>query len=466
MNTRVRKGPGLGVWFFLAILLVSWGGLAGAADDVRIKILAVNPSETQSLKTVVTQGLPPEIDPTKDILDKAGLEVQYDTKKKTYYLTKEVELQPKETLTFELRVRDVWTIDPETIDNVKKNLEEQINGLKETKYAETGRLLYEKAQENLDRIVEEQNQQLGINQHIELYRAHVKQLEEIQNNAFSLEAMRRLEDEKKKGVQEARFVIEAENPAAEPKEVTISSFLPKDIKAEDVIDRQGFNILYDESRKVYFLEKREMFDAKQNKKYTIVLKDIWRIPEQDINYYKEQTTKLYKFFEDTPYLKYAKEQMDAIMRMLGEIVQLQGEVADSTSLEERMKAYVLNQQKMNVVKGKLHDLQQLLPELGLRKENAKDLLTRIKYWVRQLVEIKDAVLISIGLEPDTPMTWWIIFGIVLFLGIVSTVFYVVWLKKLQESRFQERKKTSLPQAAAPKSQDEKNEKADQTVAKE
>ncbi len=466
MNTRKKRVPGWKLACVSAALFLSWTGFVQAADDVRIKILAVNPSETQALKTVVTQGLPPEIDPTKDILDKAGLEVQYDTKKKTYYLTKEVELQPKETLTFELRVRDVWKIDPETIDSVKKNLEEQINGLKETKYAETGKLLYEKAQESLDRIVEEQNQQLAINQHIELYRAHMKQLEEIQNNAFSLEAMRRLEDEKKKGVQEARFVIEAENPATEPKEITISSLLPKDIKAEDVIDRQGFNILYDESRKVYFLEKKEMFDAKQNKKYTIVLKDIWRIPEQDINYYKEQTTNLYKFFEDTPYLKFAKEQMDAIMRMLDEIVQLQGEVAGSTSLEERMKAYVLNQQKMNVVKGKLHDLQQLLPELGLRKENAKDFLTRIKYWVKQLTEVKDAVLISVGLEPDTPMTWWIIFGIVLFLGIVSTIFYVTWLKKLQESRFQERKKAPPPQAAAPKPQDEKNEKTDQTEAKE
>lgn len=463
MGTRRNTNPGLRAWFVLAALLVSWAGYVCAADDVKIRILAINPSGTQNLKTVVTQALPAEIDPNQDILDKAGLEIKFDAAKKSYYLSKEVELKPQETLTFELRVRDVWKIDADTIETIKKNLEEQINGLKETKYEETGKLLYEKAQENLDRIVEEQNQTLGINQHIELYRAHVQQLEEIKNNAFSLEAMRRLENETKKGILEARFLIEAENPSSESKTITVRSLLPKDVTAEDVIDRQGFNVLYDQVRKVYFLEKQESFGPKENKKYTIVIKDIWRVPEQDIRYYKEQTAKLFTFFNDTPYMKYAQEQVAGITKMLAEITQLQEEVAASVLLEDRMRAYVLNMQKMAVVKGKVHDLQQLLPELGLRKENAKDFLTRIKYWVKQMAVIKDAVLISMGLEPDTPMTWWIIFGIVLFLGIISTVFYVVWLRKLQESRWKEREKNPFPPAGPPKSQEEK---PSQTVPKD
>ena len=463
MSVRGRKKSSLRAWFILGVLFLSGAGCVYAADDVKMKILAVNPSETKNLKAVVTQALPAEIDPAKDILDKAGLEVQFDTEKKIYYLSKEVELKPQETMTFEVRVRDVWKIDAETIEAIKKNLEEQINGLKGTKYAETGKLLYEKAQENLDRIVEDQNQPLGINQHVELYRAHVQQLEDIKNNAFSLEAMRQLEDEKKKGVLEARFLIEAENPSSESKTITVRSLLPKDVTAEDVLDRQGFNVLYDQVRKTYFLERQESFGPKENKKYTIVLKDIWRVPDQDIRYYKELTAKLYTFFDDTPYMKYAQEQVNGITRMLAEITQLQEEVAASVSLEDRMRAYVLNTQKMAVVKGKVHDLQQLLPELGLRKENAKDLLSRIKYWVKQLAVIKDAVLISIGLEPDTPMTWWIIFGIILFLAIISTVFYVIWLTKLKESQWKEKGKGPSPKTEVPGSQEEKDEKIAQNT---
>ena len=60
--------------------------------------------------------------------------------------------------------------------------------------------------------------------------------------------MRRLEDEKKKGVLDARFLIEAENPSSEPKTITVRSLLPKDVTAEDVLDRQGFNVLYDQVR--------------------------------------------------------------------------------------------------------------------------------------------------------------------------------------------------------------------------
>lgn len=466
MSVRISKNPNFGLWFVFGVLFLSWGGYVCAADDVKIKILAVNPSETQSLKAVVTQVLPAEIDPTQDILDKAGLEVRFDAAKKSYYLTKEVELKPRETLTLELRVRDVWKINADTIEAIKKNLEEQINGLKGTKYAETGKLLYEKAQENLDRIVEEQNQPLGINQHVELYRAHIQQLEDIKNNAFSLEAMRRLENEKKKGVSEARFLIEAENPSSESRTITIRSLLPKDVTAEDVLDRQGFNVLYDQTRKAYVLEKQESFGPKENKKYTIVIKDIWRIPDQDIRYYQEQTSKLYNFFDGTPFMKYAQEQVNGIKKMLAEITLLQEEVSASVSLEDRMRAYVLNMQKMAVVKGKFHDLQQLLPELGLRKENAKDFLTRIKYWVKQLTVIKDAVLISIGLEPDTPITWWIIFGIVLFLGIISTVFYVIWLRKLQESRWQEKRKGPSHPTEPSKLQEEKDGKSAQTGQKD
>ncbi len=456
MSERTKKSPVLRLGFIFGVLLLLGGGDARAADDVKIKILAVNPSETQGLKAVVTQVLPAEIDPTRDILDKAGLEVQFDAAKKIYYLNKEVELQPKETLTFEVRVRDVWKIDTDTIEGVKKNLEEQISGLKGTKYAETGELIYEKARENLDRIVVEQNQPLGINQHIELYRAHVQQLEDIKNNTFSLEAMRRLEDEKKKGIFEAHFLIEAENPSSEAKTITIRSLLPKDVVPEDILERQGFNVLYDQAREAYVLEKQESFGPRENKKYTIVIKDIWRVPDQDLQYYREQTAKLAKFFEDTPFMKYAQKQVKEITTILAEITQLQEEVAASVSLEDRMKAYVLNMQKITVVKGKVRELQQLLPELGLRKETARDFLTRIKYWVKRLVAVKDAVLISIGIEPDTPMTWWIIFGIVLFLGIISTVFYVVWLIKLQESQWQEKGKGPSSKAEVPKPQEEKD----------
>ena len=160
-----------------------------AESDIKFKMLAVNPSNTQPLKTVISQPLPQEIDPNNDILDKAGLQVRFDSENNIYLLFGEVELKPRETKTFEVRVRDVWQVTPEAIEATKKDLEEQINGLKGTKFYDTAKLLYEKAQEGIDRIVEEQGRPMGVKQHIELYRAHVQQLEDIKSNGLSLSAI-------------------------------------------------------------------------------------------------------------------------------------------------------------------------------------------------------------------------------------------------------------------------------------
>ena len=412
-----------------------------AASDVKFKILAVNPSESQSLKTVISQPLPGEVDPAKDMIDKAGLEVRFDPDSKAFVLTGEVELKPRETRTFEVRVRDVWQIMPEQVDAVKKELEAQINGLKGTKYLDTAQLLYEKAQEGIDRILEEQSKPVGIKQHIELYRAHVLQLQEIQSNALSLAAMRKLEDEKKIGIPQARFLITAENPSSEPKSMTVRSLLPKEIAADDVIDKLDFELLYDQGQKTYALEKQDQFAAKESKKYMITVKDVWRVSDQEIKFTKEQTERLMDLLKDSPFGKYCAAQGSQILEILSGITKLQAELDSSLALEDRMRAFVLNSQQMNVAKAKLHNLQQVVGEAGLKKDDAA-IAEKIKDFVKKLADMKDIVLMAMGLKPNTAATWWIIFGIIIFLAVVSTAFYLIMLKQLQKNKFAPKKSVS------------------------
>lgn len=426
---KIKKCGYLGMCFFLTVY-----GYLYAATDVKFKVLVVNPSESKNTKTVISQALPPEIDPNQDLIDKAGLDVKFDADKKIYLLTKEVELKPKETRVFEVRVRDVWVITPDQIEDTKKNLEAQIVALNGTKHYETAKLLFEKAQEGLDRILEEQSKPLGVKQHIELYRAHVQQLRDIKASALSLDAMRRLEEETKKGVNEAKFVIEAENPASEPKTITVRSLLPKEIAPEDVLDKQDFGILYDQLQKTYALEKKDQFAAREKKKYIITVKDIWRISDEDISFLKDQTEKLVSMFKDSPYAEYTKDQGKMILDLLSEIAQLQTEVSSSLSLEERMRAYVLNTQKLELVKAKIHNVQQLLPEITVDKDEAK-LSDKLKLLIKKLAETKELVMVAMGLKPDTPATWWLILGIIAFLAVLTTIFYFTWIKKLQDNKW-------------------------------
>lgn len=402
-----------------------------AEEEVKFKILAINPSETKSLKTTISQPLPAEVNPDQDIIDKAGLDVKFNPEKKVYFLTKEIDLKPKETQTFEVKIKNVWQILPDDIEAAKKDLESQYKALQGTKFYDTGKLLFEKAMESLDRIGEEQSKALSIKQKVELYRAHVQQLSDIKSKALSLEAMRGLEAEKKTGIREAKFLITAENPSSEPKKMTVRSLLPGDVKPDDVLDKQDFGLLFDQSARAYVLEKVDQFDAKESKKYVITIRDIWVIPDEELAFLKRQTEKLMPLFSGTPFTKYAQEQGDAIQKMLGEVGQLQAEVASSMALEDRMRAHVLNAQKVEAVKKRLADLQQLLPEVPLKKDDAQ-ILEKIKHLVKKLADVKDVVLVSMGFKPDAPATWWIILGIIAFLGVITTIFYFVWIGKLQQ----------------------------------
>lgn len=431
----------------LGCLLVSFlSPLHAAIEDIKVKVLAVNPSTDRDLRTTVTHYLPPEITSEQDILEKSGMEIKYDAQRKVYYLSKEVMLKPQQTMTLEVRVRDVWVLNPERIEETRKSLEKQINSLTGTPYYETAKLLYDKAVESLERIVNEQSQPMGVRQHVELYRAHELQFKEIMENALSLDAMRRLQEEKKKGVREARFVIEAENPSRDPKTISVRSILPKDIKPEDLLDKQGFNVLFDQDQKTYLLEKQDQFGSREFKKYTIVVRDIWSIPDEILNSFQNQTERLVRLLKPTPYETFAQEQGDQILNLIGEIRKLQAEVAGSLSLEERMRAFVMNSQKLEVAKAKIRDLQQLFLEIPEKRD---DPLEKLRTLIKKLAEIKNLVLVAMGFTPDRPITWWIIFGIIMFLGVISAVFYMAWLKKLQENKWVKRGSGELQPEAPP-----------------
>jgi hypothetical protein len=237
--------------------------------------------------------------------------------------------------------------------------------------------------------------------------------------------------------------------------MTVRSTLPKELAAEDVLEKQDFVLLYDQQQKSYILEKEDQFAAQETKKYIITIRDIWRIPEEEIAFNKDQTQKLLVLFKETPYEKYAEDQGRVILDILSGISKLQVELdSSSLALEDRMRAFVLNTQQMNVAKAKLRNLQQLISEVPLKKDDSQ-ILEKIKFFVKKLADTKDVVLMAMGIKPDSPIVRWIIIGIIVFLGLISTVFYVAWLKKLQENKWAAKGTGKSPkEAAAPPPQAE------------
>ncbi len=442
------------------ILLIVFMAIIGhnrlfAGTDVKIKVLAINPSSSQVLETEVKQYLPPEVKP-EDILEKADMQIQYDSDRKSYFVIKKVQLQPQETKTLEIRIKDVWAVSPDDMEAAKTQLAQSFESLKNTKFSETAKLLYDKASEALNRIDEEEKMELPIKQRIELYRAHVKQLEDIRNNIFSIGSMNKLKEEKDGTVKELKYMISAENPSAEQVKMKVRSPLPKEIGVDDVLNKLDFMVLYDDASSRYVLEKEEILAGKETKKYIITLRDIWYIPQTELDFLKEQTEKLSGLFKGSSYEGFAKQRSDYIFTTLEEVNQLQSEVESSTALEDHMRAFVLNSQRVDLVKKKMRELQDLLPELNLKHDESSVFGKMSILFIKKLLETKNLVLVAMGIQPDRPVIWWIIGGIILFLAVFSSVFYMVWLKKLQESKWGKPAVTESPvPVAAPQPPQEK-----------
>ena len=396
-----------------------------AKDDVKINILAANPSETDRMNAEIQHYLPPEIKP-EDVIEKAGLELKFDQERSAYFLSGQVALEPNEAKTIGVVVRNVWVVPEEDIEAKRKEIEDSIKALEGTEYYETARLLNEKVAEKLSALEEDRNKAVGMRQRIELYRSQVKQLDSISRNIASLDTMRELKTNSE--VRTVKMLITAENPTENPQTMTIRSALPKEITAEDVIDKLDFLLLYDATEKLFVLEKKDTLQPLESKRYEIILRDIWYIPQERIELLKKQTESVLTHLKGSSYEKFATQQGESIYKILDEIISLQAEVADSTVLEDRMRAFILNSSRYDLAAQKLRDLQALLLEVPMKRtETAIEQIRKAVKSIRNVVDV-----IRVGFQPNLSTTWLIILGIIAFLFVMAASFYVVWVSKLKD----------------------------------
>ncbi len=413
--------------------MASFAFFAFPEETIKIKILAINPSSTQNLKTVVAQYLPPEVTP-EDVLDKEGLAIKYDNEKKSYLIQKEVDLKPQEARIIEVRIRNVWVITPEEIDEVRSQLKQSADALGKTKFAATGKLLYEKANDSIAQIEENQSKSLGIMQRVDLYRIHIKQIEDLKQNALSLKAMRKLEDEKKSGIREVNFVVTAENPSSEERKLTVRKDLPRDIQAPDILEKGEFALIFDDKKGHFLIEREDTLGPNETKKYEISIRDIWYIPQREIDFLKSELEKLVPLFIKSPFEEFALKQKEFVIKSLTAIEALQAEVSSSVVIDDRIRAHVLNEQREKSAKRKIKELQDLLSEVSLRPTNEKQ-QGQFEQAMRKIIDFKNKVLVALGKQPKQTIFWWFFLGIVLFLAVVTIIFYSTWLKKLQDNKW-------------------------------
>ncbi len=182
----VLRTPRAMRWVALGLLLGWLWPAATAQADIIMKVLVVNPSETEVKEFAISSPLPPEVRP-ENILDADGLQVEYDSQAQAYVLTGTVVLKPKESLRRQVTLEDVWVIPPERFSMLRSETDELMQKLSGTPYEGRGRLLAQSIVRHLADIGASQEQTaVSPMEHINRYREDTNALQLVETDLVSL----------------------------------------------------------------------------------------------------------------------------------------------------------------------------------------------------------------------------------------------------------------------------------------
>lgn len=139
--------------------------------------------------------------------------------------------------------------------------------------------------------------------------------------------------------------IVAANTTSEKKaKVPIRQDLPKEIRKEDIVEPGGMEIRYDESRSMYYLYSEADLEPKTSKNFTVVIRDVWQITDEDFNFVKSAAEQRLESLKGKDNYDVSEAFRDNIVSQLDQIKSAQA--SQKEDIQKRMEFYRVNMQKM------------------------------------------------------------------------------------------------------------------------
>lgn len=177
-----------GKWIILVILILLWANWAEA--NIVLKSMVVNPSKTKTQTALLKAYLPKETKP-QDVVDLGDLKIDYDINRGLYYVYKEFELEPGQSVARQIEIKDIWLISQSEIDSLSDRAKELVEALKKTSYFDTAVTLQKDIQEKTAEVLKKQEGALDAlpQTHIAVYRDNVETLQSVKSMLAKLESM-------------------------------------------------------------------------------------------------------------------------------------------------------------------------------------------------------------------------------------------------------------------------------------
>ena len=138
--------------------------------SVILRILVVNPSQTESQTVPVKIYLPKEVSP-KDILDLGDLELDYDAEKGMYFAHNNVDLEPGQSIIKMVKMEDIWVFPENQLAEYIHQAKEIASRLENSAYTEEAKAFVLAVESKVQEILERQKiTASNAGEHIRAYR--------------------------------------------------------------------------------------------------------------------------------------------------------------------------------------------------------------------------------------------------------------------------------------------------------
>lgn len=433
--TRSRSFPaGMGLCAVAAFMLLLSAPSSALAGRLILRIKAVNPiekSQVVSIRSNLPQGVS-----SNDVLNLDGLELGYDVRNDIYYVHRDVQLGPKQTVPFNVEIRDIWQIDEAELSDLLMQAQNLTAMLVATEFHGTAKAFKQQVESAVAGARQSQKENaIRANvppiQHIAAYDSNRKLLARAKRDVGHIENLvlesgqdpGRLLGEDRQALRLRRdielpigdygqaivqIVVKNTSPS-ESRTTDVHRALPPEVGPDDVIDAGGMAVTVDpESRICYVTMEDVELAAQEEATFNVTIRDKWNISGPRIRTLSDNASNLLVRLTEKGKFQSLNTELNTIMQDLRSVAQEQGPATLSP-------AYVA-----------------FYREQARRVDELEQKINRVR---SALIPIEKRAKYGFPIKPPTMKTTWLIIYIVLgFLGILSLLFFLRWYGKTRDEQ--------------------------------
>ena len=408
-------------------IILSWVMVPHAYADIYINVMAVNGANSPKDYSIKFD-LPGELT-AEDILDTNGLDLDYSVDDGDYFVFGSVSLKPKESKTFRIHVKDKWMVTQDEANGLKKQIDQGYQTLGKPYDQPKADILKDRLEKKIDYILSLQGTNgESIDKRIDDYRAYSKEMKRIQNDALNRDYWR----SNPADIRPPKLIhltIEVSNPTKVLKHFKHKDFLPAEVKPEDVVEPEDFEVRFDQIKQLAFLFKDEDLSPGQSKKYTIGMLDIWSIDQANIDNLRSRAQYVDGFLKDTRFAKDVGILMD---RITGHLKEIEASQAVDRPILEHINAYRINKATYDDTLKDVENLEKILSVF--REDLEKSKVENVLQKMQSLKNMKDVSNVLFNKKFESSEAWKLIGWILLIAGGMTVAGYVVALVRSKDKK--------------------------------